>query len=86
MEGGRRITACFSWTYVSIGRDKQNFECQIANIFLPINFNMCFVCLKEPSHGDGSFEYLQQMFKWRNKKIIFLFHSFLSACVSIVEC
>ena len=32
---------------------------------------MCFVCLKEPSHGDGSFEYPQHMFWLRNKKINF---------------
>ena len=29
---------------------------------------MCFGCLKEPSHRDGSFEYQQQMFWLRNKK------------------
>ena len=32
---------------------------------------MCFVCSKEPSHGDGSFEYPQQMFWLRKKKINF---------------
>ena len=32
---------------------------------------MCFVCSKEPSHGDGSFEYPQRMFWLRNKKINF---------------
>ena len=32
---------------------------------------MCFVCSKEPSHGDGSFEYPQHMFWLRNKKINF---------------
>ena len=32
---------------------------------------MCFVCLKEPSHRDGSFEYPQHMFWLRNKKINF---------------
>ena len=32
------------------------------NIFLPISFNICFVCSKEPSHGDGSFEHSQHMF------------------------
>ena len=43
------------------------------NIFLPINLNMCFGCSKEPSHGDGSFEYPQHMFNlWlKNKKINF---------------
>ena len=32
---------------------------------------MCFGCLKEPSHRDGSFEYLQHMFWLRYKKNIF---------------
>ena len=26
------------------------FECKIVNIFLPICFNTCFGCSKEPSH------------------------------------
>ena len=52
--------------------DKQNFECKIINIFLPISFNICFGCSKEPSHWDGSFEYPQHMFWLRNKKIKFL--------------
>ena len=29
---------------------------------------MCFVCSKEPSHRDGSFEYPPHMFWLRNKK------------------
>ena len=29
---------------------------------LSIDLNMCFGCSKEPSHRDGSFEYLQHMF------------------------
>ena len=34
---------------------------------------MCFVCSKEPSHRDGSFQfmYLQIMFWLRNKENIF---------------
>ena len=28
----------------------RNFECKIVNIFLPISFNICFGCYKEPSH------------------------------------
>ena len=32
---------------------------------------MCFVCSKEPSHRDGSFEYPQHMLLLRNKKINF---------------
>ena len=27
-----------------------NFQRKIVNIFLPINFNICFGCSKEPSH------------------------------------
>ena len=42
------------------------------NIFLPINFSICFGCSKEPSHWDGSFEYPQHMFWLRIKKSIFL--------------
>ena len=34
---------------------------------------MCFVCSKEPSHRDGSFEYPQHMYWLRNKKINFSF-------------
>ena len=33
-----------------IGLDKQNFEREIVNIFLPVSLNICFGCLKEPSH------------------------------------
>ena len=33
-----------------IGLDKQNFELNIVNIFLPLSFNICFGCSKEPSH------------------------------------
>ena len=32
------------------GLDKQNFQGKIVNNFLPINFNMCCGCCKEPSH------------------------------------
>ena len=46
-----------------IGPVKKN-----AIIFLSINLNMCFVCSKEPSHRDGSFEYPQHMFWLRNTK------------------
>ena len=54
----------------SIGPDKKN-EIKNVNIFLPINLNMCFGCSKEPSHWDGSFEYPQHLFWFRNKKINF---------------
>ena len=41
---------------------------KFAIIFLSISLNMCFGCPKEPSHPDGSFEYPQHMFWFRNKK------------------
>ena len=47
------------------------FEGKIVNISLPISFNICCGCLKEPSHQDGSFEYPQHMFWLRNKKKYF---------------
>ena len=50
----------------------KKFQLKIVNIFLPIIFSICFLCSKESSHGDGSFEYPQHMFWLRNKKIIFL--------------
>ena len=56
---------------VDTGLDKQNFQSKIVNIFLPINFNICFGCSKEPSHLDGSFEHPQHMFWLRNKKLNF---------------
>ena len=37
---------------------------------------MCFGCLKEPSHCDGSFEYPQHIFWLRNKKIMFSYALF----------
>ena len=50
---------------------RKRFERKMAIIFLRIRLNMCFGCLKEPSHRDGSFEYPQHMFWWRNKETIF---------------
>ena len=47
------------------------FQRKIVNIFLPISFNICFGCSKEPSHRNGSFEYSKHMFWLRNKKINF---------------
>ena len=46
----------------------KKFERNIVNIFLPISFNICFGCSKEPSHWHGSFEYPQHMFWLRIKK------------------
>ena len=50
----------------------KNFQRKNVNIFLAVIFSICFGCLKEPSHRDGSFEYPQHMIWLRNKKIIFL--------------
>ena len=33
-----------------IAPDKYYFECKIVNIFLPINYNICFGYSKEPFH------------------------------------
>ena len=50
------------------GLDNQR---KIVNISLSINLNICFVCSKEPTHRDGSFECPQHMFWLRNKKVKF---------------
>ena len=34
----------------SIGLERKQYECKNENIFLPISFNICFGCSKEPSH------------------------------------
>ena len=47
---------------------KSSFEQKNVNIFLSVNFNICFGCSKEPSHWDGYFEYPQHMFWLWNKK------------------
>ena len=62
---------CLKWlsNLCNMFRHK-TFLCKIVNIFLPIIFSICFVCSKEPSRWDGSFEYPQHMF-WLRKKIIF---------------
>ena len=46
----------------------QHSDIKIVNIFLPISFNICFWCPKQPSHWGASFEYPQNMFLLRNKK------------------
>ena len=52
-----------SLLYVQVG---EMFVIKIVIIFLSNSQNMCFGCSKEPSHGDGSFEYPQHMF-WLGK-------------------
>ena len=46
-----------------------------------------FLCSKEPSHRDGSFEYRQHMFPLRNKKNNFQLRTFIrrSACLSFED-
>ena len=51
------------------------FQRKIVNIFLPIIISICFGCSKEPYHRDGSFEYPQHMFRFRNKKYFFGTHT-----------
>ena len=48
----------------TIGLDKTINERQnvIIFLFLSIPFTICCGYSKEPSHGDGSFEYIQHMF------------------------
>ena len=45
---------------------------------------MCFGCSKEPSHGDGSFEYPQHMIWLRNKKNNFQLYTLIWGPVSSV--
>ena len=35
--------------HITTGLAKQNVQCKIVNIFLPIKFNICFVCSKNVS-------------------------------------
>ena len=46
-------------------------------IFLSISLRVCFGNSKEPSDRDGSFEYPQHMFWWRNKKNNFLLRNLI---------
>ena len=50
------------------GLGNKTFQRKNVNIFLPISYSICFGCSKEPSHRDGSLEYPQHMFWWRNNK------------------
>ena len=59
---------------VQIGK---RLEPKIVFIFLPSNLNICFECSKELSHGDGTFEYPQHMFRLRNKNNNFQLHTLI---------
>ena len=62
---------CTSILY-NTGSLYQNFERTIVIVSLSISLSMCFGYSKEPSHGDGSFEYPQHMFILRNNNNNFL--------------
>ena len=57
---------------IFLDSDKQNFECKIVNIFLPISLNVCFGCLKYPQHR----------FWLRNKEIIVLLWAWILVLAS----
>ena len=46
---------------------------------------MCFVCSKEPSQGDGSFEYPKHMLWLRNKKINFSYTLLSGGLKSLID-
>ena len=46
---------------------------------------MWFVCSKELSHGDGSFEYPKHMFWLRNKKINFSYALLYGGLKSLIN-
>ena len=75
-KSGFLITRPKHWMELIIDLESKGLETifwrKIVNIFLPINFNICFGCSNEPSQWDGSFEYPQHMFWLRNKKVNFL--------------
>ena len=66
-----------AWPSIGLEINKK-IGCKIVNIFLSISFSICFGCSKESSHWDDSFEYPQQTFWLRNKKIIFFNFALLS--------
>ena len=69
------INICHKVITLCIHRDIQLSNivwCKIVIIFLSISLNLCFGWSKEPSHRDGSFEYPQHMFWFRNEKTNFL--------------
>ena len=59
-----------------IGLDKQKNQRKIVNIFLPINFNICFGCSKEKNE-TVLLSTPQHMFWLRNKKIKFSLHTLI---------
>ena len=56
---------------ITQGSRLANFVRKTVIIFLAVSLNMCLGCSKESAHRDGSFEYPQHMFWFRDKKIYF---------------
>ena len=71
-----QLSCCIT---VSPESKKKNHS-KIVNIFLSNSYNIkfCFRCPKEPSRWNGSFEYPQHVFWFRNKKIIIFWYTFWS--------
>ena len=78
--GKYHIRTSFEWNFnflASLWSWEDWFECRFVGNpktgFLtarPIYYSLkiCFGCIKEPSHWDGSFEYPQHMFFWELRK------------------
>ena len=59
----KRTNMSFEKHVINLVLINKIFESKIVNIFLPITFNICFGCPKEPSNLASSFEYPQHMFR-----------------------
>ena len=65
------IFAVFLTLTPCTGLDKENLEHKIVNIFLFINFNICFRCSKEQSHWSKLFDTLMVFLKEFFEKVDF---------------
>ena len=73
--GSNPRQALYHWaTALPTWQDNRRIYVKEGIIFIH-QFNIGFGCSKEPCHWDGSFEYPQHMFWFRNKKIIFITNS-----------
>ena len=68
----------------AIGPDNRKYDSKKRILFLSMHWIICFGCSKEPSHGDGSFEYPQHIIWSRIKKNNFNF-TYLSKGLSALE-
>ena len=66
------ILAVLTFSFITIGTVKKNFERKNCDYFLTYQFKHVSWVLKELSHRDSSFEYPQHMLWLRIKKINFL--------------